>query len=319
MEPRFGNVGPEAEGVDALPRYAVVTAARNEEAYIEQTLRSVVSQTVKPLKWVIVSDGSTDQTDEIVSRYALQHRWIELLSVQPDPTRNFGSKAKAIQAGYEKVRGLAFDYVAILDADISFGPTYYEKLLEHLMRDPDLGLAGGRQSDFTDGKFIRQDLSMDWSVSGGVQTFRRECYDGMGGYRSMRRGGVDTVAEIMVRMQGKKVRTFPELEVLHHRRTGAEKSGPALTAFHDGVKEYAYGTHFLFEAAKCVRRIGNPPRVVGSLLRMAGYLSAFLRREPIPLPRDVIRFERAEQLQRLGLGFLAAGRKTVEESAELPG
>jgi poly-beta-1,6-N-acetyl-D-glucosamine synthase len=280
-------------------RYVILTAARNEEAYIAKTLQSVLDQTDPPLRWVIVSDGSTDRTDAIVREYAAKCGFIELLTVPREGGRNFGSKANALRAGYERVRGLNHEFVAILDADISFDPSYYAEMILRFDRDADLGLAGGLLLDCWKEQFIPQAVSCEWSVSGPVQMFRRSCYDAMGGYRPLPHGGVDAVAEIMVRMQGKRVRTFPEVRVLHHRYTSTEKGSAAVAAFRNGIKEYAYGVHPLFEIVKCVRQFREKPLLVGSLMRFTGYSWAVLRREPRPIPPDVLRFEQAEQMRRL--------------------
>lgn len=283
----------------SVSRYVILTAARNEEAYIGKTLQAVAEQTVPPARWIIVSDGSTDRTDELVRGYAAKCSFIELVTVPREGGRNFGSKANALRAGYERVRDLSHEFVAILDADISFEPTYYAEMLARFDQDADLGLAGGLLFDCWKGQFLPQAVSSDWSVSGPVQMFRRTCYETMGGYRPLPHGGVDAVAEIMVRMQGKRVRTFPEVRVLHHRYTSTEKGSAAVAAFRNGIKEYAYGVHPLFELAKCMRQFREKPLLVSSIMRIAGYVSAALRREPRPLPADVVRFEQAEQMRRL--------------------
>src|ERR1043165_4912704 len=101
-------------------KYVIVTPARNEQDFIELTVRSMINQTVKPEKWVIVSDGSTDRTDEIVESYRGNHPWIELVRLPPRTERHFGGKVAAFNAGYERVKDAAFDLVGSMDADISF-------------------------------------------------------------------------------------------------------------------------------------------------------------------------------------------------------
>jgi biofilm PGA synthesis N-glycosyltransferase PgaC len=279
--------------------YILLTAARNEEAYIERTIQSVVNQKALPRRWVVVSDGSTDRTDEIVARYVADYAFLELLRTEPDPERNFGSKTYALRAGYEQVKGLAYDYIGILDADVSFEPDYYERVMERFEACPELGLAGGILYDERNGGYIVQNTQTEWSVSGPIQMFRRACYEEIGGYRPLQRGGIDAVAEVMARMHGWKVQGFADLKVMHHRRTGSEKGNLLVTGFRDGIKEYAFGSHFLFEAAKCLYRIRAKPFLLGSVARMAGYCWASLKREPQPLPRDVIAFTKQEQVRRL--------------------
>src|SRR5688572_28425051 len=141
-----GNGGKTASCL----RYVLITPARNEKAYIELTLKSVLSQTVPPLKWVIVSDGSTDGTDEIVMRYATQHDWIELVRMPERKERHFAGKVHAFNAGYARLKDLRYDAVGSLDADISFEPDYFAFLVGKLAENPKLGLVG---TPFKEGNF----------------------------------------------------------------------------------------------------------------------------------------------------------------------
>src|SRR5262245_22026913 len=122
--------------------YVLVTAARDEAKYIERTIESVVAQTVLPLKWVIVSDGSSDGTDNIVAAHAAQTPWIELVSMPRRDKRHFAGKAQAFNAGYARVTGLAYEFIANLDADVSFDANFMEFVLDRLGEDAGLGVVG---------------------------------------------------------------------------------------------------------------------------------------------------------------------------------
>src|SRR5258708_35320006 len=119
-----------------LPSFVLVTPARNEAQFIELTLKSVVAQTVRPAKWIIVSDGSTDGTDEIVNKYAAQHPWIELVRMPERRERHFAGKVHAFNAGFALVEDLDWDVVGSLDADISFDDEFFSFLLGKLVEDP---------------------------------------------------------------------------------------------------------------------------------------------------------------------------------------
>ena len=279
--------------------YVIITAARNEASYIGHTLRAVTAQTIPPASWIIVSDGSTDATDAMAKLYAERYPYIHLINSTPDGSRSFGSKAKAINQGYRLARDVPHDFVAVLDADVSFEPDYYAAVMERFETRPLLGLAGGILYDNINGKFVRQTCSLDWSVSGPIQMFRRACFEAIGGYQPLPRGGIDAIAETSVRMKGWSVRTFPEIQVLHHRRTGAEKGNPLVTCYRDGLKEYGYGTYPLFEAAKAIARLLDRPPLLGSVLRLSGYGTAWLRHEPRLLPPNVLDAVRREQRARL--------------------
>ena len=155
--------------------YVLITPARNEAAYLEQTIKSVLGQTILPIKWVIVSDGSTDKTNDIVEKYSDQYTWIEGVIRPPRAERHFAGKVEAFNAGYEKVQDLKYDVVGSLDADISFNdPDYFAFLLEKFEEDPRLGVAGAPFREGTiqyDYRFSRKE-----HVSGACQLFRRECF-----------------------------------------------------------------------------------------------------------------------------------------------
>ena len=123
-------------------KYVLITPARNEERFISKTLDSVIAQTLLPERWVIVDDGSTDRTAEIVEDYAKRYQWIELIRRSQRVDRNFAGKADAFNAGFEQVRSLPFEIVGNLDADISFERDYFEFLVGKFCEFPGLGVAG---------------------------------------------------------------------------------------------------------------------------------------------------------------------------------
>ncbi|MFY9397392.1 MAG: glycosyltransferase family 2 protein [Desulfomonilia bacterium] len=277
--------------------YVLVTPARNEEAFIERTIVSVVSQTVPPRKWVIVSDGSTDATDAIVSRYASQYPFIRLIRRESGANRNFGSKIMAFNAGYAALKDTTYDLIGNLDADVSFEPRYYETMLEKFSQNPGLGLAGGEIYEYYDGREYAYNSS-PWHVSGAIQLFRREAFEDIGGYRAIEKGCVDALACIMVPMRGWKVEKYPEIKVTHYRRQGSAK-GVLSTRYHYGALERSLGYHPLYEALKCARRLRERPYVLGSLSHLSGYIIAGIRNGPYLVGDEVREYLRKEHLQRI--------------------
>lgn len=280
-------------------KYVLVSAARNEEGYIEGTLDSVTSQTCLPQRWIIVNDGSTDRTEEIVLKYCQKHPFIEPVQRPLTDERNFGSKAAAIATGYARVSALDFSYTGILDVDVTFEPGYYESVMERLDSDVQLGIAGGLLWDSCGSTFIQQKISIHWSVSGPVQMFRRACFEEIGGYWALRDGGIDAAAEVMARMKGWRVRTFPELKVLHHRRTGTEGKRVLKSCVQRGVQDYMLGYHPLFILLRCITHFREPPAALSSVAAMWGYFSRLVSRKRRVLPGDFVRFLRKEQLGRI--------------------
>ena len=278
--------------------YVLVTAAYNEEAYIEETIRSVVAQTVLPLRWAIVSDGSTDRTDEIVSSYAARHPFIRLVRVQEEHVRNFAAQVHAITLGCKSLQSLNYRFIANLDADVSFGPIYYSQLMEKFDRDPNLGLAGGFICEEYKGKFESRPTNRDYSVAHAVQMFRRECFESIGGYRALPYGGPDWHAQVVARMQGWGVKAFHDLPVLHHRPTGTADR-PMRSLIRQGRMDYSLGSYPPFEMVKLASRFRFKPYVLGSFVRLCGFLWGYWIREERPVSQEFIQYLRSEQKNAL--------------------
>jgi poly-beta-1,6-N-acetyl-D-glucosamine synthase len=287
----------------AVPNpYVLVTAAYNEEASIEKTIQSVVRQTVKPLHWVIVSDGSTDRTDAIVSGYAREHAFIQLHRLSEGHKRNFGAQVDAIHAGCAQLQARALDYAYIgnLDADICLEPAYFAELIGRFESNPQLGLAGGYicEAD-AQGVFRSRSLNGVDSVAHAVQLFRRECFEAIGGYLPLKYGGPDWHAEVTARMKGWSVCSFPDLQVQHLRPTGSADHW-RRDRIRKGKMDYALGSHPVFEIVKCARRVfSEPPIVLGALLRFSAFAWCYCVGEPRPVSKEFMEFLRKEQMARV--------------------
>ena len=295
-----------------LASYVLVTPARNEAAFIEATLRSVVAQTVRPTRWVVVSDGSTDGTDDIVRTYAARHDWIELLRMPERRERNFAGKVHAFNAGYDRVKDLSYQALGCMDADISFDEEYFAFLLGRLGDDPGLGIVG---TPFKDESTYDYRFTSVEHVSGACQLFRRECFEEIGGYVPMKLGGVDHVAVITARMKGWKTRTFTEKICFHHRKIGSAQHGRLKASFRVGVLDYALGAHPLWEVFRAVYQATRRPRLVGGFVLLAGYLSAAARRLERPVSAELVAFRRREQMSRLRRFLL--GRRTAAAASRM--
>lgn len=289
-----------------LPEYVIVTPARNEAQFIEFTLRSVVAQTVLPLRWVIVSDGSTDGTDEIVERYAAKFPWIELLRVSERPERHFAGKVLAFNAGYSRVKGLNYQIIVSLDADASFGPDYFQFLVTKLADDPSLGLTGTPFREVSGRTYDYRFVSIE-HVSGVCQVFRRECFEAIGGYVPVKGGSIDHIAVISSRIKGWRTRTWTERVCIHHREIGTAQQTALRTKFKYGMKDYVIGNHPVWELFRAVYQMVLPPYCVGGLALGAGYTWAMLRRVDHPVSRELIAFHRREQMRRLKAFFRLGG------------
>lgn len=289
----------ENPGNSKQPSYALITAARNEEDYIGKCMDSVVGQCVKPNYWIIVSDGSVDRTEAIVRDYARLNSWIHLARKEPTPSQvGFSSKVFALKKGIEQLNNKPFDYIGHLDADISLLPNYYSIILDEFERNPRLGIGGGYILESTSGEFKSRKANSPWSVAGGIQFFRYECYRDIGEFVPMPHGGEDWYAEIMARMHNWEVKAFPTVPAFHHKpsdmRRGVIKEAKRL-----GEMDYSLGTHPLFEIVKCLRRIKLKPYGVFAAVRLFSFCKLLIERCPRVVNRDVALFLRREQLLRL--------------------
>ena len=282
--------------------YALVTPARNESEFIELTIQSVIAQTVLPTKWVIVSDGSTDGTDEIVGRYAAEHPWIEFVRMPERRERHFAGKVFAFEAGYTRVKDLGCDVIGCLDGDISFDQTYFEFLLRKMDEDPKLGLVGTRFRDPHDYTYDYRFVSIE-HVTGCCQLFRQSCYDGIGGYVPAKGGAVDRIVNISARMKGWKTRTFTEKFYLHHREMGTAEQGIVKVGFKDGAKDLCGRKPSIVGGGP--QHLPDEPAALPHWRRSATarILWQTVNRVERPVSTEFMKFHRREQLQRLK-GFL---------------
>ena len=283
-----------------MPAYVLITPARNEAQFIELTLKSVIAQTVRPKKWVIVSDGSTDGTDDIVSNYAAQRDWIELVRLPERAQRNFAGKVTAFNAGYARVAGLEYDVIGNLDADVSFEEDYLAFLVSKFAENPRLGVVGTpyrEENPIHDDRFKSPE-----HVSGACQMFRRECFKDIGGYQPISSGGIDLVALLSAQAKGWQTRRFDEKVCWHHRNVGSgDHVSVCLRLLNRGKKDYILGSHPTFEIFRSAYQMKNRPYIVGGLLNWAGYVWAMLRRVERTMPEELIEIRRSDQMQRLKL------------------
>ena len=291
--------------------YVLVTPARNEEDFIELTIQSVIAQTVKPVMWVIVSDRSVDRTDEIVANYANKYSFIRLIRNESPSERNTAAKVNAINLGINALAGAEYAFFGNLDADVSFGNTYFETLLAHFEKDSNLGVAGGwlYQKDDQGGVY-KLNRSAE-SVAGAVQLFRRTCFNQIGGYKSIPGGMEDGIAEITARYNGWKTYSFAELPVIHHREIGTVGRSVYKARFNSGLTEYLVGFSWTYHAIRAGSRMFEKPYFIGAMLISTGYMYGLISCQKQVVPETIIKFIRQEQRTKL-MTLLMGKRQSVE-------
>jgi glycosyltransferase involved in cell wall biosynthesis len=283
-------------------KYVLITPARNEEKYIEGTIQSVASQTLVPERWVVVDDGSTDRTAEIVGQYAARYPWIELVKRPQRVDRSFAGKVHAFNAGFERVASIQFDVIGNLDSDVSFESDYLAFLLQKFQEDPKLGVAGTPfvEEGYDSGK---DSFEGENHVAGACQLFRRACFQEVGGFIPNRAGGVDWIAVTTARMKGWRTRSFAEKRIQHHRAIGTAERDEVSAMFKHGEKDYYLGGSPLWQLFRATYRMTKKPVIRGGLALLMGYCSAAVHRMKRPVTPELMRFHRREQMKKLKAVF----------------
>jgi glycosyltransferase involved in cell wall biosynthesis len=303
----------ELQEVEAVPlkqldtlRYAVITPVRNESEYIEKTIQSMVQQTVKPVEWVVVNDGSTDDTAQIVAKYIKDYPWIKLVNRSDRGTRQRGKGVvETFYAGYESLTQ-DYDVIVKLDGDLFFEPNYFHTLLDEFVSNPELGITGGGVYERLDGENWVLQATKD-HVRGPTKVYRRTCFEAIGGLVPAL--GWDGVDEWKALTLGWKVRSFLNLKVLHYRCTGAA-TGLLKSRIEQGYGAYYMGYHPLFMIARGMQHMASRPYLVGGIAMIMAYFWAGLRGQERLQEPSVIHFVRRTQLRQLA-GLLAG--KPVHE------
>jgi glycosyltransferase involved in cell wall biosynthesis len=279
-----------------MARYVIITPVRDEEKYIEATLECVLRQTVLPVEWVIVDDGSTDQTAALLDRFAAQHPWVRIIH---RANRGFrqpgGGVMEAFCDGYKSLKCADWDFIVKLDGDLSFAPEYFEKCFEHFCREPHLGIGGGEIYHDDSGR-LKREACPRFHVRGATKIYRRACWEAIGGLWPA--PGWDTIDEVKANQLGWKTYAFANLQLYHYRVTGSA-DGLLRDRQKHGLVCYISGYHPLFVAASCLRRIAQKPYMLGAGAMLYGYLKAYLTHTPRMNDPSYVAYIRSQQLRRL--------------------
>lgn len=281
-------------------QYVLITPARNEELLIERVFQSVLTQTKLPRLWVIVNDNSSDQTAQMVAKYARNLEWVVLLNATDMASRPFPSKVYAFNVGYDYVvrQRVVYDLIGNLDADISFGRDHFEFLLDRFCENPLLGVAGTEYLE-TGFHSARDTKAGRFQVAGQCQLFRKECFEAIGGYTPIEFFGEDLFAVTTARYLGWQTRAFTERVFMHHRPMGSRDVGLIMGKFNQGRKDYVMGNDLIWQSFRALYWTKNRPYVVGGIMLLMGFLWSFFRGDSIRLSPEVRELYRNEKYQRL--------------------
>lgn len=279
-------------------KHVAIIPAHNEAAFIEKTLDTLLAQTQRPDKIIVVDDGSTDATPDIVRRVAEKHDCVQLVQGPKQNVRRY-RVVEVFNRGYDLVRAESFTYVSKIDADLIFPKDYFERLFAVMDADPRIGAGSGILDEATLGGGQMRLRMPEGHVPGPIKTIRKTVFDEMGGFLPML--GWDIVDLVKIRSLGYRTMNIPDLVVFHARRTGAA-TGIVKGNIRMGHGAYVIGTHPLFALARAIYRMFEPPYVVAGVALGYGYFRSWLSgAEQIP-DKDLIRALRAEQLYRLRHG-----------------
>jgi glycosyltransferase involved in cell wall biosynthesis len=277
-------------------KYVVITPVRDEERYIEKTILSMAAQTVRPLEWIIVDDGSTDATGAIADRYAQQHSWIKVLHRANRGFRKAGGGV--VEAFYEGLRLISrsdWDFLVKFDGDLSFDPRYFEKCFKYFAEEPSLGIGGGDVYHDIDGTLVLE-RNPQFHIRGATKIYRKPCWEAIGGL--IQAPGWDTLDEVKANMLGWKTRCFPDLKLVHHKFTGSA-DGTWGNWVKNGRGSYISGYHPAFMVVKCLKRALERPLFIGGLGLFYGFVSSYFKGVPQVNDRALISYLRRQQVNRL--------------------
>jgi glycosyltransferase involved in cell wall biosynthesis len=282
----------------SYPRFVIVSPVRDEELHIKLTIQSVIKQTVRPVLWVIVNDGSSDGTKEILDRCSARFSWIKVFHRKNRGYRKAGGGVvEAFYDGYFALGDNRWDFIVKLDGDLSFSSDYFQKCFSYFSGDQKLGIGGGTVFTQQKGRFdVDSAGDPPFHVRGATKIYRRSCWEKISPL--VRAPGWDTIDEVKANFYGWSTRTFPDIMLIQHKSTGSA-DGNWHNWFKNGLANYITGYHPVFMLAKCVNRTFEKPPLIASLALFSGFCYGYLKKIPQVQEYEIIRYLRKQQLRRL--------------------
>jgi biofilm PGA synthesis N-glycosyltransferase PgaC len=282
--------------------YVLISPCRNESRYMRETLDTVLAQSVLPTKWVIVDDGSTDATPEILREYAEEYAWIQIVTRKDRGHRAVGPGViDAFYTGYESITPSDYTFLCKLDLDLRLPPRYFEILIERMQANERLATCSGKAYVMENGQLEPERHGDDTSL-GMTKFYRTTCFQAIGGFvREVMWDGIDNH---LCRMRGWIARSWdePDLRFIHLRPMGSSQDSIYVGRMRHGYGQYFMGTGLLFMAASALSRVNQKPYVVGSAAMLWGWIKAALQRKPRYENPDFRRFLRQYQWRSLLMG-----------------
>lgn len=289
--------------------YVLISPCRNEAAYMRQTLDSVIAQSSLPTKWVIVDDGSTDETPRILADYAEKYNWIQIVTRKDRGRRAVGPGViEAFYEGYAAINADDYEYLCKLDLDLRLPPRYFEILMERMEANSHLGTCSGKAYIEKNGQLVFEGHGDETSL-GMTKFYRTSTFWEIGGFvREVMWDGIDCHC---CRMNGWIACSWNELELrfVHLRPEGSSQTGVYTGRMRHGFGQYFMGTGLSYMLASTIYRMNEPPRIFGGLATLLGWLSSAIQRKPRYDNPNFRRFLRRYQWRAL----LVGKKRAIEE------
>lgn len=290
-------------------RYLLISPCRNEADYMRQTLDTVIAQSIRPTKWVIVDDGSTDATPAILADYAARHDWIEIVTRKDRGRRSVGPGViEAFYSGYDAINPDDYDFLCKLDLDLRLPPRYFEILIGKMTANPRIGTCSGKAYIEEHGRLVSENHGDETSL-GMTKFYRVSCFREIGGFvREVMWDGIDCHC---CRMKGWMACSWdePELRFVHLRPEGSSQQSVYTGRMRHGFGQYFMGTGFLYMAASALYRVTEKPYLLGSLAMLWGWLKSAMQRKPRYADPEFRKFLRHYQMRAL----VAGKKRAIEE------
>lgn len=282
---------------ERMNKYVIISPVRNEEEFIEMTIQSVINQSVLPIEFIIVNDGSTDKTPEIIKKYTKEYSWIKCYDRPVGKHSPGPGVVKAFYSGFERISDNSWDFVIKLDGDLSFDPNYFQTLLTEFNRNPKLGMASGVTYQPMGKKLIIDRMPED-HVRGAAKMYRKQCFNDIGGIPKVL--GWDTIDELKAQLSNWETRSYKNLVLIHYKPIGVKQTNLFKRELTAGERHHYLGYHPVFAILRDIYRMFQKPFVIAGLLNFVGFNMAYiLKKERID--KDLIKLVRKKQMERLTL------------------
>tara|TARA_Y100000994_G_scaffold249496_1_gene261533 strand:- start:444 stop:1301 length:858 start_codon:yes stop_codon:yes gene_type:complete len=279
----------------------IVTPACNEEIHLPDLISSMVNQSILPVEWIIVDDGSIDNTSNIIKQSVIKYSWITYLRKEKIGARSPGkSVMETFYFGFERRHNLEYDIIIKLDADLVLPYNYMESILEKFYSNKKIGICGGVCTIKQNNQYVvEKETNLD-HVRGAIKAYRKQCFIEIGGLLKVM--GWDTVDEHTARFLGWHVIVLPELKVQHQRSTHQEY-GLFKAAYRNGRMLYTIRMDVFLLLGNCIKKLVKKPYLIVSILMLVGYLGAFFLKEKKIVNKELGRFIRKYRYNKIFLYF----------------